>query len=213
MKVLETAPERYDKGLRLLTAGRWEQVCRDIAAGVRAGDRVLDVGCGTGLLAVMMARRGAHVTGIDISPPMLSQAAARVSESGFIDQIELREIGAVDMDTAFQDGSFDAVVSTLVFSELSDDEIGYALSEIGRILRPGGKLFIADEVLPDGALGRLGTFLLRLPFVVVAFVLTQNTTRRVAGLDERIAEGGFRMLAVRGYLAGTLRLFVAQKEA
>jgi ubiquinone/menaquinone biosynthesis C-methylase UbiE len=51
MKVLESAPERYDRGMRLLTLGRLERVHRDIAAWVSAGDRVLDLGCGTGALA------------------------------------------------------------------------------------------------------------------------------------------------------------------
>lgn len=211
MKVLESAPERYDRGMRLLTLGRLEQVHQDIVARVHAGDRVLDVGCGTGTLAVQLARKGAQVTGIDISPPMLSQAAQRVDGEALADRVELKEMGAVDLDTAFLAGSFDTVVSTLVFSELSDDEIDYALAECLRILKPTGKLFIADEVLPNSTLGRLGTFLLRLPFTVAAFVLTQNTTHRVAGLGERIAQAGFQVVERRKYLAGTLQLFIAEK--
>jgi len=211
MKVLESAPERYDQGMRLLTLGRLEQVRQDIAGKINPGDRVLDVGCGTGALAAMLVRKGAHVTGIDISPPMLAQAGQRVRDEGLQDQVMLRELGAVDLDTAFEDVSFDAVVSTLVFSELSDDEIAYTLAECHRILKPGGQLLIADEVLPDSVLGWIGTFLLRLPFVLVAFVLTQNTTHRVAGLGDRIGEAGFQIMDTRGYLAGTLQLFVAKK--
>lgn len=212
MKVLESAPERYDRGMRLLTLGRLERVHRDIAARVEAGDRVLDLGCGTGALAVLLARKGAEVSGIDISPPMLSQAARRVREEGLEDRVALRELGAVDLDTAFPDASFDVVTSTLVFSELSADEIDYTLAECQRILRSGGQLLIADEVLPDSWWGRVATLVLRLPFALLATLLTQNTTHRVAGLGERIEGAGFEILEIGQYLAGTLQLFVAEKE-
>lgn len=212
MKVLESAPERYERGMRLLTLGRLERVRNEIAAQLHSGDWVLDLGCGTGVLAVQLARQGCQITAIDISLPMLTLAAQRVRQAGLEERVVLRELGVAGLDTAFEDSSFDAVVSTLVFSELSDDEIAFTLAECRRILRSGGQLLIADEILPDSALGRVGTFLLRLPFAVVAFVLTQNTTRRVAGLRERIVESGFRIVESRDYLAGTLRLFVSEKE-
>jgi demethylmenaquinone methyltransferase/2-methoxy-6-polyprenyl-1,4-benzoquinol methylase len=211
MKVLESAPQRYERGMRILTLGRLERVHRDIAAWMEAGDRVLDLGCGTGALAVMIARKGVHVTGVDISAAMLGQAAERIREEVLQEQVTLREMGAVDLDTVFADGCFDAVTSTLVFSELSDDEIDYTLAECRRVLRAGGRLLIADEVLPDSALCRVATALFRLPFAVLAYLLTQNTTRRVAALAPRIEGAGYRMLESRKYLAGTLRLYVGEK--
>jgi ubiquinone/menaquinone biosynthesis C-methylase UbiE len=213
MKVLESAPKRYNRGMQLLTLGQLEQVRADITAWLKPGDKVLDVGCGTGTLAVLLAHKGCWVTGIDISPAMLAQAAQRAHAEEVEEQVTLRELGAVDLDTAFGASSFDAVVSTLVLSELSDDEISYMLTECRRILRPGGRLLVADEILPSSVLGRLGTFLFRLPFVILAFVLTQNTTHRVAGLGQRIEQAGFESLEDRGYLVGTLRLFVAEKVA
>jgi ubiquinone/menaquinone biosynthesis C-methylase UbiE len=143
---------------------------------------------------------------------MLQLAWQRVRREGLEDRVVLKEVGAVDLDSAFPEGCFDAVVSTLVFSELSDDEIAYTLAECRRVLREGGRLFVADEVMPDSALGRVGTFLFRLPFAVAAFLLTQNTTHRVSRLDRRIARAGFRILETRRYLAGTLKLLVAERE-
>jgi ubiquinone/menaquinone biosynthesis C-methylase UbiE len=160
---------------------------------------------------VLLARQGCHVTGIDIAPLMLAQAARRVRQEGVGDGVDLQELGAVDLDVAFSDAGFDAVVSTLVFSELAPEVIVYVLRECQRVLRAGGQLFVADEILPDSKVGRVATFLFRLPFVVIAFLLTQNTTRRVSGLDEAISRAGFLMLEGESYLAGTLQLFVAQK--
>jgi demethylmenaquinone methyltransferase/2-methoxy-6-polyprenyl-1,4-benzoquinol methylase len=151
------------------------------------------------------------VTGVDIAPAMLGLAGQRVREDGLDDLVSLRELGAVDLDVAFEDRSFDAVTSSLMFSELSEDEIEYTLAECHRVLRPGGSLLIADEVLPESVLGRIGTFVLRLPFVLLAFLLTQTTTHRVAGLEAMIEAAGFRIRNIEHYLAGTLRLFVADK--
>ena len=68
MKVLESAPQRYERGMRVLTLGRLEQVRQDIAARVSAGARVLDIGCGTGVFARQLAGRAEHVLAIDLSP-------------------------------------------------------------------------------------------------------------------------------------------------
>jgi demethylmenaquinone methyltransferase/2-methoxy-6-polyprenyl-1,4-benzoquinol methylase len=211
MRVLESAPERYERGMRLLTLGRLERVWQDIAAQIDAGARVLDVGCGTGALAVRLAQKGARVTGIDIAPQMLSQAAAKLEAQGLMDRVRLLEMGAVEIDDAFAEERFDAVVSTLVFSEFSTGETEYVLNACQDLLRSEGRLLVADEVLPDPVLGRLVTYVVRLPFALLAYLLTQNTTHRVAHLDEQIETAAFRIVQTKGYLAGTLKLFVAEK--
>jgi len=211
MKVLESSPQRYDRGMRLLTLGRLARAHGDIAARIRSGWRVLDIGCGTGTLAVMMAQRSAQVTGVDISPIMLSVAHEKVRTASLEDHVTLRELGVTELDTAFPDGSFDAVTSSLAFSELSNDEVAYALRQAYRLLRPLGWLMICDEVRPDSLAGRMGAGLVRLPFVLLTFLLTQNTTSQVSDLSPRVEAAGFRMVETRRYLLGTLRTFVAQK--
>ncbi len=213
MRVLESAPHRYEAGMRLLTLGRLAKVRQDIAAQVNAGDRVLEIGCGTGTLAVLLAEKGASVVAIDIYPAMVRATSRLVREAGLDELVTVEEMGAVDLDTAFEDASFDVVVSALVFSELSQDETEYTLHECWRILRPSGTLLIADEVLPSSVLGRFGAHLLRVPFAVAAFVLTQTTTHRVAGLEGLVARAGFRIVRVAGYLAGTMKLIAGEKVA
>ena len=216
MKALETAPARYDRGMAILTLGRLARVHRDIAARLRpttgqVGPSVLDLGCGTGALAQRLARQGGQVTGIDTSPAMLAQATRRVRAQGLESRVTLRELGIAELDTAFGDASFDAVTATLLFSELSPDERDYALAQARRVLVPGGPLLVADEVRPDSALGRAATALLRLPAALLAYLLTQQTTRPVRGLRAAMERHGFEVVETRGYLAGTLRLFVARK--
>ena len=212
MRLLESAPRRYDFGIRLLSLGRIGRVHERMAEQVGAGDRVLDIGCGTGSLALRCAGRAARVTGIDISPQMLDMAREKVEAAGLQDQVELREMSAIDLDETFPDGRFDAIVSSLMFSELSEDEQGFVLRECRRLLRDGGRLVIADEVVPRSWPLRLLSRVLRLPLVVLTYILTQTTTRAVAGLEEKIAGAGFAVRAVEASLLGGLTLVVAAKN-
>jgi len=104
------------------------------------------------------------------------------------------------------------VVSSLVFSELSEDEQGFVLRECHRLLRDGGRLVIADEVVPRSWPLRLLNRVLRLPLVVLTYILTQTTTRAVTGLEEKITGAGFAVRAVETSLLGGLTLVVAAKN-
>lgn len=212
MRLLESAPRRYDLGIRLLSLGRIGQVHARMAEQVGAGESVLDIGCGTGSLALRCGERAARVTGIDISPQMLDMAREKVEAAGLQDQVELREMSAVDLDEAFPEGSFDVVVSSLVFSELSEDEQGFVLRECHRLLCDGGRLVIADEVVARSWPLRLLSRVLRLPLVVLTYILTQTTTRAVVGLEEKITGAGFAIHTVETSLLGGLKLVVAAKS-
>jgi len=193
MKILESRPSRYDLGIAWLSLGRATKVKRRIVAEhVRPGTRLLDIGAGTGTLAVLAARAEARVLGFDVSAGMLRVAREKVKKAGLEDRVTLEEMGVAGMDR-FEDESFDVVASTLVFSELSPDERNYALNHCRRVLRPGGHLVLADEVRPRGRAGRLLHALLRIPLAVVTFVLTQTTTRAVADLEDRVRAAGFRI--------------------
>lgn len=212
MKLLESAPERYDTGIEILTLGRLRRLKQDIAdESVAKGDKVLEVGCGTGSLAILCARKGAVVTGIDISPKMLTIAHRKLRRAGLTEKIKLLRMSAMDMDSTFDDSSFDVIVSTLVFSEMSREEIRYVLKQCHRVLKTNGDLLIADEIMPQSFFGKLLLFLFRLPFAIITYIFTQTTTRAITGLDEDLRQTGFSVTRVKSYLPGTMKLFQARK--
>ena len=212
MKVLESAPRRYDFGIRILSLGRIDRVHREMAEwGAIDGTRVLDIGCGTGSLAIACARRGAQGTGLDISPLMLDNARQKVEQAGLEDSITLMEMSAIELDGKFEAGSFDTIMSSLTFSELSDDEQRFVLGQCHRLLKDGGRLIIADEVVPPWPRRALH-LLVRLPLMVVTYILTQTTTGAVAQLEAKIAEAEFRVEWTHRNLLGDFETVAAVRE-
>jgi ubiquinone/menaquinone biosynthesis C-methylase UbiE len=212
MKVLESAPRRYDLGIRILSLGQMHRVHQEMAEwGASDGVRVLDIGCGTGLLTLACARRGAHVTGIDISPLMIDIARQKAKEAGLEDHITLMEMSAIELDEKFEAESFDTIMSSLVFSELSEDEQRFVLRQCPRLLVDGGRLVITDEVVPPWPRRALH-LLIRLPLIVVTYVLTQTTTRAVSNLQAKIVDAGFRIEWKHRNVLGDLETIAAVKE-
>lgn len=214
MRVLESAPRRYDLGIRLLSLGHIDKVRRRIAERFATeGVRVLDIGCGTGSLAVALAARGARVTGIDISPQMLDIARRKVEQSGLGEGVTLMQVSAIDLDERFEAGSFDLITSTLVFSELSDDEQRFVLRQCHRLLVDGGRLVIADETVPASWPKRLLHLLVRLPLVIVTYALTQTTTGAVRDLESKIVAAGFRLDWTEATFLGDFQVIAALRRS
>jgi len=211
MKILESQPRRYDRGIALLSLGRSSRMTRRLVEdNIRQGTAVLDVGCGTGSAALLAARAGARVIGFDHSGGMLAVARAKVEAAGLADRIELIEMGISGMDR-FAVESFDVVLSTLVFSELSPDERSYALRHTRRVLRRGGRLAITDEVPPVALSKRMLHGALRLPLLAVTFALTQTSTRPVEGLPDLVRAAGFRVELEERTALESLLYLVASK--
>jgi SAM-dependent methyltransferase len=127
---------------------------------LRPGHDVLDLGCGTATLTLMVkaACPTARVTGIDGDPAILELAHAKVRAAGLA--VELRQGMAYDLP--FPPASLDRVVSSLVFHHLADADKARALAEVHRVLRPGGELHIADWGKPTNALMWLASLGVRL---------------------------------------------------
>jgi 27-O-demethylrifamycin SV methyltransferase len=109
--------------------------------GLRKGERVLDVGCGLGAPAIQLATEyGVQVTGVNFSYGQVVEAQARARAAGLADQITFQTVDLSSLD--FPDDSFDAMVAmeSLVYAS----DLGYALRGLHRVLRPGGRLSIAE---------------------------------------------------------------------
>ena len=134
----------YDVMNRVMTAGldvRWRRLAA--ASAVRAGDRVLDAACGTGDLAIADLKAGAgKVTGLDFSAKMLERARRKNTTIEWLqgDMLAL----------PFADETFDA--ATVGFGVRNVDDLELGLSELRRVLRPGGRLAILEITQPRGAL-------------------------------------------------------------
>ena len=103
-------------------------------AGVSAGMRILDVGCGTGIVAVTAARLGARVDAIDLTPQLLERAR----ENARIAQVDIEFLEADVEQLPFRDGEFDAVVSQFAHMFAPRPEV--ATREMLRVLRSGGTI-------------------------------------------------------------------------
>jgi 2-polyprenyl-3-methyl-5-hydroxy-6-metoxy-1,4-benzoquinol methylase len=208
MKWLETEPADYDRGIQVLTLGRLRRVHQAIAERfAQRESRILEIGCGTGSLAAMMARKGAHVIGVDASQAMLDQAKRRIEEERLGERVEFVQIDASLIGERFDPGSFDVIVSTLVFSELPPDEQEFVLQACAGLLAPGGTILLADEFVPVGRFRRLWYTLIRLPLVFVTWILTRTTTAALSHPDDLFRRTGFRPERLLTFLGGSLALY------
>jgi SAM-dependent methyltransferase len=134
----------FDTVYRLTVAPVGERVVRHV--GVREGERVLDVACGSGNAALPAAEAGAAVVGLDLVPSLLAAGRAHAAERG----VEIEWIEGDAEELPFEDGSFDVVVST--FGVMFAPRHAVAAGEIARVLRPGGRIGLCNWTT-DGSIG------------------------------------------------------------
>jgi cyclopropane-fatty-acyl-phospholipid synthase len=159
------------QSLESAQAAKHELVCRKLA--LQPGQRLLDVGCGWGSMALHAARRyGARVVGVTISAKQVDLARRRVAEAGLADQVEIRLQDYRDVD----DGPFDAISSIGMFEHVGRSRVLEYFARLRSLLRPGGRLlnhaisrphpgraalarrgFLHRYVFPDGELHEVGT--------------------------------------------------------
>jgi ubiquinone/menaquinone biosynthesis C-methylase UbiE len=125
--------------------GQWRELRLRTAtlARIQPGEQVLDVGCGTGTLAMEVARhvgRAGRVAGVDPSSEQIARARSKAARRNV--PIDF-QIGVIE-HLAFPDSTFDVVLSTLMMHHLPASLKRQGLAEIARVLKPGGRLVIAD---------------------------------------------------------------------
>ncbi len=133
----------YDLVMWFLTLGRERALRQSIADMIRyrPGENVLDVGCGTGSLALVAKERvgkAGSVHGIDPAPKQIARARSKAARRGLAVDFQL---GVVEK-LSFPDQTFDIVQSTFAIDHVPSDLQHQGLNEIARVLKPGGRLFI-----------------------------------------------------------------------
>ena len=153
----------FDRNIRQMVS-RYEELHATLIDCLRPGDRVLELGCGTGELALQLLRRDpqARVVAVDYSPRMLAIAQQKAKAAGCQDRVVWVEAdfgawaveASVGVSEAFLkkncvDRDFDACVSALAIHHLSDTTKLQVFQQVRASLRPGGCFWNADPVLPE----------------------------------------------------------------
>lgn len=175
-------------------------------AGIENSEQVLDVGCGTGTLALRAARaaRGVRVTGLDADASILARARRKAAREGL--DITFDEGRSTALP--YPDASFDLVLSTLFFHHVDDNAKRQTASELIRVLRPGGRVVVGDLGRPQNRVMRVATLV-----TVQLFDGFETTALNVrGGLPEVLSAGGLRAVEVRDRLntpTGTYEVITA----
>jgi ubiquinone/menaquinone biosynthesis C-methylase UbiE len=185
--------------------GQWRPRLVERALGAAAAPRILDLGCGTGEMALAIAHvsPGVKLIGVDGDSDVLERAAVKAQAAGV--ELELHE--SLADHVPLPDADVDCVVSTLMFHHLLPSAKRAALAEARRVLAPGGRLLVCD-------LGRASDPLMRAAFLAVQLLDGFANTREHARgeLPEIISQAGFSDVTVFGRYrtgGGTLDLIEA----
>lgn len=161
----------YDVLVRFIFVGQQRKLIQSVIrlAQIQQGEKVLDVGCGTGTLAIATKRNApadVEIYGRDASPEMIHRAQQKAQDAGVTVNFEP---GLVE-DVAFADETFDLVMNSLMVHHLPGDLKARAFAEMYRVLKPGGRLLIVDFEPPKSRIKRT---ILRL-FVGQGMMLIDN---------------------------------------
>jgi len=212
MKALEKKAEKYDKGINYLTLGRLPKIKMYISDNLmHKNENVLDIGMGTGTFAILCAKKGANVTGIDYSEKMLEVAKKNIKQEGLTESIQIIKMPVIELDEHFSDKSFDKITAILSFSEFYQDEQDFCLKQINKILKDNGEFILVDEVKPKKIWKKIVYFFVRTPLVIITYFKSQLTTKSLKNIEERLEDHKFSLIEEKYYLLDSLKLFRLKK--
>jgi len=173
-------------------------------AHIEKGQQVLDLGCGTATLTILLKKRHpeAEVFGLDADPAALEFARAKAARAG----VEIAFERGLAFHLPYPDGSFDRVFSSLMFHHLNQEQKRAAMQEVFRVLRPAGEFYLADLGRPHNALMYLISLVMR---------RLEHAADNISGLlPGMILQAGFERVAEAAAFPmpyGTVSLYKAHK--
>ncbi|MFF3783448.1 class I SAM-dependent methyltransferase [Streptomyces sp. NPDC001933] len=195
-----------DKSLEDAQRDKLDLVCRKLA--LKEGDRLLDVGCGWGSMAIHAAREyGARVTGVTLSVEQAAFARKRIAQEGLTDRIEIRVQDYRDV----RDGPYDAISSIGMAEHVGSVRFREYADDLYALLKPGGRLLnhqIARRPEKDESAYHVDEF-------IDAYVFPDGELAPVGRTVATLEEAGFEardVESIREHYALTLRRWVANLE-
>jgi demethylmenaquinone methyltransferase / 2-methoxy-6-polyprenyl-1,4-benzoquinol methylase len=229
-EIFDKIAENYDAMNQVMSAGQWERWHRQMVEITRfqPGEKILDVACGTGDLSMLAAAQvtpGGSVVGVDFSEGMLEVGRRRVAQTQYKDLITLQWGNAMDLQ--FEENRFDG--ATMGWAMRNVKSIPQTLSEIHRVLRPGGRFICLEASRPYSWYMRTG-FLLYwktlLPLIDWFVVKTGRKAKMrpytylshsldhypmAHRLEEMFREAGFRETGYKPLMMGTVAIHYGTK--
>jgi ubiquinone/menaquinone biosynthesis C-methylase UbiE len=192
----------YDPLVKLLGGDAARAMLLEQAA-VRSSHRVLDIGCGTGSLLVLLKRThpDIEVVGLDPDPRALARARRKAQRSALSLQLDQ---GFAD-ELPYPDDAFDRVFSSFMFHHLADADKVTTLPEVRRVLKPGGRLHLMDFVKADSDSARRGI----LRWLHSGPRLKDNSAERILSLMREAGLSDPRRVAGRTMLLGDIAYYQA----
>ena len=191
----------YDPFVRLLGGDAARAALLEQAA-LRAGHRVLDIGCGTGTLAVLIKRRypEVEVVGLDPDPKALARAARKAQRAALSIQLDR---GFAD-ELPYPEGSFDRVFSSFMLHHVEGDAKAATLREVRRVLKPGARFHLLDFATSDShSPGRISRWLHS------SHRLHDNADERILSLMRQAGLADPRRVATRSGFLGDIGYYQA----
>jgi len=191
----------YDPLVRLLGADSARATLLDQAA-VRPSHRVLDIGCGTGSLAVLIKRRYPDVEVVGLDPD--ARALARARRKGERAALSIRLDQGFSDELPYPEGAFDRVFSSFMLHHLETAEKESTLREVRRVLKPGARFHLLDFATPDSnSAGRLSHW------VHSSHRLKDNSDERMVSLMRQAGLSDPKRIADRTLLVGHIAYYQA----
>jgi len=227
--MFERIAPRYDLMNRLLTGGmdrRWRsQALR--ALHLQPGERLLDIACGTGDLALQAARAGVHSIGVDFAAPMLHLAKSRASQQPAARAVAapgaLHWVQGDAEQLPLRNAAFDAVCCGFALRNFAN--LPAALAEMARVLRPGGRIALLDVDRPRSSIigAAHSLYFDRIVPIIGGWLSDRRAYRYLPQstaylppapqLHELLTARGFAAVQLRRFLFGTVQLWSAMRES